>query len=582
MTYHAPLKDLAFCLDHVIEADRLARTDRFADATAETRGAVLEEAGKIASDVLAPLNRAGDLHPARLENGVVRCTPGFADAYRKLAEGGWVGLAASTDAGGMGLPLVLGTAVGEMFAGANLALSLCPLLSQGQIEALEVHATDELRALYLPKLASGEWTGTMNLTEPQAGSDVGALSTKAVPNGDGSYAVTGQKIYISWGDHDIAGNVVHLVLARLPDAPAGTRGVSLFLVPKRLPDPDGNPGVANAVRCIGLEHKMGLHGSPTCVMSFEGATGWLVGPENGGMACMFTMMNNARLGVGTEGLGVAEAAYQKSLAWALERQQGRTPDGSGTIIGHADVRRMLLKMKSLTEVARAICLDTALSLDMARATEGETAERWHARGAFLTPIAKAFGTDVGVEVANLGIQLHGGMGFVEETGAAQYFRDVRVTAIYEGTNGIQAMDLVGRKLSDGGEIARGLMAEIRRAASGADRSDDAVLAPLGKALSDAAAGLAAATDWMLAADGVNDRYAGSADYLRAWALVLGGGYLLKGALAATGEERTRRTALAAYYMGRELPAATAHARAAEGGADALYRLGARELASWAT
>ncbi|MEM6440322.1 MAG: acyl-CoA dehydrogenase family protein [Pseudomonadota bacterium] len=580
MTYQAPVRDLAFCLDHVVEADRLAGTEKFADATAETRAAVLEEAGKVAADVLAPLNRAGDQTPARLENGVVRATPGFADAYQQLAQGGWVGIAADEDSGGMGLPLTLGTAVNEMFAAANLSLSLCPLLSQGQIEALEAHASQEIKDVYLPKLTSGAWTGTMNLTEPQAGSDVGALRSKAEPNGDGSYAVTGQKIYISWGDHDIAENVVHLVLARLPDAPAGTKGVSLFVVPKRLPDETGEAGVANSLKVISLEHKMGLHGSPTCVMSFEGATGWLVGPEGGGMAAMFTMMNNARLGVGVEGLGVAEAAYQKALHYALERAQGRTPDGSGTIVGHADVRRMLLKMKSLTEAARAICLDTAVSLDMARAAGGEAAKRWAARAAFLTPIAKAFGTDVGNEVAHVGVQVHGGMGFVEETGAAQYCRDVRVTAIYEGTNGIQAMDLVGRKLSDGGEVARATMAEIRRVASQARNSDDATLSPLGGELEQAAATLAGATDWMLAQDGFNDRYAGSADYLRAWALVLGAAYLLKGALAAEGQEAARRSALAVYYFGRELPLAAGHARASEAGATSLYRLTAQELAAW--
>ncbi|MEO1688932.1 MAG: acyl-CoA dehydrogenase, partial [Pseudomonadota bacterium] len=322
------------------------------------------------------------------------------------------------------------------------------------------------------------------------------------------------------------------------------------------------------------------HGSPTCVMAYEGATGWLVGDEGGGMAAMFTMMNNARLGVGVEGLGIAEAAYQKALGYALDRAQGRTPDGSGTIVGHADVRRMLLKMKSLTEAARAICLDTAVSLDMARAAGGEAGKRWRDRGAFLTPIAKAFGTDVGNEVAHIGVQVHGGMGFVEETGAAQFCRDVRVTAIYEGTNGIQAMDLVGRKLSDGGETARGLMAEIRRVASQARASDDATLSPLGGELEQAAATLAGATDWMLGQEGLNDRYAGSADYLRAWALVLGGAYLLKGALAAAGDEAARRSALAVYFFGRELPLAAGFARAAEAGSTSLYRLTAQELAAW--
>ncbi|SFI06228.1 acyl-CoA dehydrogenase [Albimonas pacifica] len=574
MPYQAPIRDLAFCLDHVVGADQLAATERFAEATAETRSAILDEAGKLASGVLAPINRNGDLHPAKLENGVVRTSPGFADAYRQIAEGGWVGIAADPEHGGMGLPLTLATAMGEMFASANLALSLCPLLSQGQIEALEAHASPEMQALYLPKLTSGEWTGTMNLTEPQAGSDVGAATTKAERNDDGSYAITGQKIYISWGDHDVAENVCHLVLARLPDAPAGTRGLSLFLVPKYIPDADGNPGEANALRVVSLEHKMGIHGSPTAVMSYEGAKGWVVGPEGGGIACMFTMMNNARLGVGVEGLGIAEAAYQKALEYAVDRVQGRTADGSKTIIGHADVRRMLMRMKALTEVARAICLDTALSLDMAKAAPKADAKAWFARGAFLTPIAKAFGTDAGMEVAELGIQVHGGMGFIEETGAAQFYRDVRVTAIYEGTNGVQAADLVGRKLADGGTAADGLLREIRDVAHAAAGD----LAEMGGQLAVGADALEAATQWMLAAE-PNDRNAGSVDYLRAWALALGGSYLLKGAAAATGADADRRTALARYFFGREFPALDALCEAAMDGAAPLYALSAEELAS---
>ncbi|MEC9432451.1 MAG: acyl-CoA dehydrogenase [Pseudomonadota bacterium] len=572
MSYQAPIRDLAFCLDHIVGADRLAETELFADAAAETRAAILDEAGKLAAGVLAPINRNGDLTPARLENGVVRASPGFADAYRQIAEGGWVGLAASPEHGGMGLPLTLGTAVGEMFASANLGLSLCPLLSQGQIEALEAHASDEIKALYLPKLISGEWTGTMNLTEPQAGSDVGALASTAKPNGDGTYAVSGQKIFISWGDHDIAENVCHLVLARLPDAAPGTRGVSLFLVPKFIPDAEGRPGVANSLKVVSLEHKMGLHGSPTAVMSFEDATGWMVGPEAGGMAAMFTMMNNARLGVGVEGLGVAEAACQKALGYALERVQGKTADGSKTIIGHADVRRMLLRMRTLTDAARAICLDCALSLDMARAASGEAAKAWKARGAFLTPIAKAFGTDVGNEVAYLGVQVHGGMGFIEEAGAAQYSRDVRVTAIYEGTNGVQAMDLIGRKLADGGAAAKALMAEIRETASAA-KGD---LSALGEQLAMAADAVQAATDWMLAA-GPDDRASGGVDYLRAWALLLGGAYLLRGAGVA-GPDADRRVGLARYYFGRELPQVAALAETATEGAGAIYALSAEALA----
>ena len=453
MTYRAPIDEMRFVLGRVLGAERLAATARFAEATPEMVDAILAEAGRLAEDVLAPLRRAGDLDPARLENGVVRTSAGFAAGYRAYAEGGWVGMAADPAHGGMGLPITVATCVNEMASGANLALSLCALLTQGQIEALEVHADEALKATYLPPLVSGAWTGTMNLTEPQAGTDVGAVRTRAEPNGDGSYAVTGQKIFITWGDHDVAENVCHLVLARLPDAAPGTRGISLFLVPKRIPDAAGRPGVANRVRAISLEHKLGLHGSPTCVMEFDRAAGWLVGAPHAGMAAMFTMMNNARLGVGAQGVGVAEAALQASLAYARERRQGKTPEpGVEGIVGHADVRRMLATMAALTATARAIALDCALSIDMAAAT-GEP--DWAARAALLTPLAKAFGTDVGCEVADLAVQVHGGMGYIEETGVAQYFRDVRVTAIYEGTNGVQAMDLVGRKLADGGGAGRG-------------------------------------------------------------------------------------------------------------------------------
>ncbi|MCL5777085.1 acyl-CoA dehydrogenase [Limibaculum sp. FT325] len=573
MTYTAPVDEMIFCAEQVVGQSRLAATDRFAEATAEMRAAILAEAAKLCEGVLAPLNRAGDLHPARLENGVVRCTPGFADAYRQIAEGGWVGMAASPEFGGMGLPQSLAVMVNEMMASACLSLSLNPLMTQGQIEALEHHAADWIRALYIPRLVSGEWTGTMNLTEPQAGSDVGALATKAAPRGDGSYAITGQKIYISWGDHDVAENICHLVLARLPGAPAGTKGISLFLVPKLIPDGAGNPGVANAVRPIGLEHKMGLHGSPTCVMAFEGATGWLIGPEGGGMAAMFTMMNNARLGVGVEGLAVAEAASQKAAAWALERRQGRTPDGSATIAGHADVRRMLMRMRAQTAMARGVAYDCAFSLDMARAAEdGAERDRHAARGAFLTPIAKAFGTDTGIEVASLGVQVHGGMGYIEETGAAQFSRDVRVTAIYEGTNGIQAMDLVGRKLAmDGGEAARSLLAEV---ATTVDSARDGGLGEVAAALGEAQAAAGRATDWMLAQTDMTERHAGAADYLRMWALMLGGHYLARGALAS-GE--TERAALARFAAGRMLPEAVALSAAAMAGAADLYAIPAGRL-----
>ena len=563
MSYRAPVTEMRFLLDHMLGAGRLAETERFAEATGDMVDAILNEAARLAEDVLAPLRRAGDLEPARLENGVVRTSGGFSEAYKAIADGGWVGTAASPEFGGMGLPVSVLSCVNEILASANLALSLCPLLTQGQIEALEHHADDEMKALYLPKLVSGEWTGTMNLTEPQAGSDVGALRSKAEPKDDGTYSVTGTKIFISWGDHDFGGNVCHLVLARLPDGAPGTKGISLFLVPKFIPDADGNPGTANSLKVVSLEHKMGLHGSPTCVMEFEGATGWLVGAPHKGMAAMFTMMNNARLGVGIEGLSQAEAALQDAISYAQERRQGRTPEeGVETIQGHADVRRMLLTMAALTATARAICLDCAFSIDMATAT-GDAA--WDARAAFLTPIAKAFGTDTGCAVSDLGIQVHGGMGFIEETGVAQYFRDVRVTAIYEGTNGIQAMDMVGRKLADGGTAAKALIAEIAATAEAAGGA-------LGAQLAAAADALGAATDWMLGSE-LNDRFAGAVPYLRAFALALGGHYLLKG--AAEGSD-PQREALAAFHVERLLPEVTALCAQARGGAEQLY---AWEIAS---
>ena len=470
-----------------------------------------------------------------------------------------MGIAAAPEHGGMGLPQTLAACVGEMFAGANLALSLAPLLSQGQIEALESHASPALKAVYLPRLVAGDWTGTMNLTEPQAGSDVGAVRTRAEPRDDGSYAVTGQKIFISWGDHDMAENVCHMVLARLPDAPEGTRGISLFLVPKRVPDADGRAGAANAVRAIALEHKMGLHGSPTCAMAFEGAQGWLVGEPHKGMAAMFTMMNNARLGVGVEGLAQAEAAYQAALAFARERQQGRPPDGAASISGHADVRRMLATMAATVATARAICLDCALATDLGVAT-GDADQV--ARAAFLTPIAKAFGTDAGCEVSALAMQVFGGMGYVEETGVAQFYRDVRVTTIYEGTNGIQAMDLVGRKLADGGNAARRLLDEAGATAEAA--------ADAGAGLAVAVERLRTATDWMLAAE-PNDRFAGAAPYLRGFALTLGGHYLVRAALAE--DAAGPRAALAAFHVGQLLPQVAALAEAACAGAAPLYAEG---------
>ncbi|SDE43509.1 hypothetical protein SAMN04488105_103393 [Salipiger thiooxidans] len=515
-------------------------TQRFSEATTDTVTAVLTEAGKMCDEVMAPLQRNGDLHPARLENGVVRSSPGFAEGYKAISDGGWVAITADPEYGGMGLPVVISTAVNEMMSGACLSLQLNPLLTQGQIEALEHHASDEIKALYLPKLISGEWSGTMNLTEPQAGSDVGALSSRADDNGDGTYAITGQKIFISWGDADFVENVCHLVLARLPGAPAGTKGISLFMVPKFIPDAAGNPGVANSLKVVSLEHKMGLHGSPTCVMSYEGATGWMIGAPGSGMKAMFTMMNNARLGVGGQGVGAAEGAYQHALAFANERKQGKSP--FDTIIGHADVRRMLATMKAEIFAARAIALDCAISIDMGRAT-GEA--EWDARAAFLTPIAKAFGTDIGCEVSEMGVQVHGGMGYVEESGAAQFYRDVRVTAIYEGTNGIQAMDMVGRKLMDGGEAAARLLDEIEADAEAAKGA----LPDLAGAVWEAAETLRETTEWLVAQP-MAERFGTAVPYLRAFARVLGGHYHLRAAMADPDGAHGR---IARYYITRLLP-----------------------------
>ena len=535
MAYRAPVEQITFILNNVVPFSRLSGTERYAEVTPETVDAILSEAGKLASGVIAPLNRGGDLTPSRLENGALRSSPGFADGFRQIAEGGWIGLSADPEYGGMGLPQALNQAVGEMMSAACLSLQLNPLLTQGQIEALEHHAADWMKELYLPKLNSGEWSGTMNLTEPQAGSDVGALTTKAEPNGDGSYAITGQKIFITWGDSDVTENVCHAVLARLPDGVKGTKGISLFMVPKFIPDDNGNPGVANSLKVVSLEHKMGIHGSPTCVMSYEGAKGWLIGKEHGGMAAMFTMMNAARLGVGVQGVGVAEAALQHAVAYAQDRNQ------MGPIINHADVRRMLATARAEVFAARAICLGCATALDMATATGDADCA---ARAAFLTPIAKAYGTDVGCRVADTGVQVHGGMGFIEETGAAQFLRDVRITPIYEGTNGIQAMDLVGRKLSDGGEAAMRLLDEILDCTKAAH----ADLPDLTDQVWQAAETLREATQEMLEAD-MQDRFAGAVPYLNAFARVLGAYFHLRAAKAGDDGHAT----LARIYVTRVLP-----------------------------
>jgi alkylation response protein AidB-like acyl-CoA dehydrogenase len=586
MTYHAPIRDIRFTLDHVIEAGALARG--FPDLNADVVEAVLEEAGRFAAEIIAPLNAPGDRAGCRLENGKVTTAPGYAAAYRRFVAAGWNGIAAAPQWGGQGLPKTLACAVDEMWHGAAMAFALCPLLTRGAIELLTHHGTDEQQLLYLPRLVSGTWTGTMNLTEPQAGSDVGAVKTRAVRAEGGTYRITGTKIFITYGEHDMAENIVHLVLARLPDAAEGTKGISLFIVPKFLARPDGTLGAHNDLRCLSIEHKLGIHASPTCVMVFgenEGAIGTLVGAEHGGMRAMFTMMNNARLGVGLEGVGIAEAATQKALAFAQGRVQGRTFEGAGPILQHPDVARMLLTMKSLTGAARAICYATARAIDEAGIAENEEERsRARARENFLTPIAKAFSTDIGIEVASLGIQVHGGMGYIEETGAAQLWRDSRIAAIYEGTNGIQALDLVSRKLGQrGGEAVRALIAEIAATGDALARAPDPALAAAAAQLVQAASAMRQAGDYLqeaLASSPAN-AFTGACAYLRLAGLALGGHFLARGALAslkpgpafAAGRRR-----LALFHLNHLLPQCQALKTSILAGGACVERLDPAELA----
>lgn len=562
MAYRAPVADYRFIFRNVVDFQSLGRTERFEDADFETCAEVLEAAGDLAANVLAPLQRHGDLEPARIENGVVRPPPQYAEGYDALAKGGWIGVAASPECGGSGLPASVQNAVNEFLNGACISLGLNVLLTQAQIEALSAHADERLKKLFLPKLASGEWCGTMNMTEPQAGSDVGSLTTRAVDDG-GGYRITGQKILISWADADFAENICHLVLARLPDAPSGSKGVSLFLVPKRLVGGDGKLGPANAVKIVSLERKLGLHGSPTAAVQFDGAEGWLVGQPNGGLRAMFTMMNGARLGVGTQGVAVAEAAAQMAEEFAAERVQGRPlrPGGTGTVIDHADVRRSLVLMKAQVFAARSICASCAIALDLAAAGQGE---HWAERAALLTPVAKCFGSDTGVEVALRGIQLQGGSGYVEDSGAAQFLRDVMVTTIYEGTNGIQAMDLVGRKLADGGSALTALLDEIHASAREQERSFPA----LARSLMHAKARFTKSSEWMAQQSDLNARFAGSRPFLRALALLLGADAHLRAFAAVDGSGR--RAAVAQVYFKRILPGMAVLCEEAEAGDEDLY------------
>ena len=585
MTYRSPVSDILFSLRHVAGFDAAIEAGVFGELDSETAGSVISEAGRFATDVIAPLNRIGDLEGARYENGHVSTPPGFRDAYRAWAAGGWGGVTGAAEYGGMGLPHTVNAACAELWNGASMGFALCPLLTEGAIGALNAYASEDLRRIYLSKLVSGEWTGTMNLTEPQAGSDLNAVKTRAERAPGGTYRIFGQKIFITYGEHDMADNIVHLVLARLPDAPPGTRGLSLFLVPKFLVGENGALAARNDVRCAGIEHKLGIHASPTCVMIYgddEGAVGWLVGEENRGLAAMFVMMNSARLAVGMQGVGIADRALQQALAYARDRRQGRGPKGGAQmspILEHSDVQRMLLTMKSLIHAARGICHLTAVAIDLSLHSQDEAQRREAGeRAALLTPIAKAFSTDIGDEVASLGVQIHGGMGYIEETGAAQHMRDARIAAIYEGANGVQAIDLVLRKLplSNGATVAREI-SEMRAIATEAAAKGGADFGAAAPQLADAIDALERATQFISGALTARpqDALAGATPYLRLFGLALGGACLVKAGLAAqslAGEgdaSQLGRVALARFFAEKIAPGAAGLESAILSGAGAL-------------
>jgi acyl-CoA dehydrogenase len=559
MSYRAPIADLLFAMTHESGITQGFEGGVYADLPDGVAEAILTEAAKFAENILAPLNRVGDKEGARFHAGQVYTPPGWAAAYRQWAAAGWNAITAPQAYGGMGMPALLNTACIEIWNAANMAFSLCPLLTHAAIETLHSHGSEALKARYLEKLASGEWTGAMNLTEPQAGSDLSVLRTRAERQSDGTYKIFGSKIFITYGEHDMTDNIVHFVLARLPDAPAGTRGISLFLAPKFLAGSDGSLGARNDVACVSIEHKLGIHGSPTCTMVYGehgGAIGWLVGDENKGLACMFTMMNHARLNVGMQGVAIAERAFQQANAYARGRRQGRAraadnSESISSIVMHPDVARMLMTMKAMTAAARAICFMTAHAIDLShRAEDKEERRTAAARASLLTPVAKAFSTDIGNEIASLGIQVHGGVGFIEETGAAQFMRDARIAAIYEGTNGIQAIDLARRKLPLlGGEAMTREIAAMRAAADDVRAINAKAFGAMAQRLDEALAALERATSFMLAAakTAPDDALAGATPYLRLFGLALGGSALARGALAAhrLGAENSGDAALAA-------------------------------------
>ncbi len=580
--YRAPVSEIAHTLKHTIGLQNAIDEGRFEDLSDDLVDAILEEAGRFASDEVAPLSRSGDIEGTPLKDAKITMPKGWKKLYDDWVEGGWPALSGPTDYGGQGLPTMLAVATVEMWNSGSLAFGIGPTLTCGAVEAIHAHANDELKETYLDKLVSGEWMGTMNLTEPHAGSDLGTLRTRAEPTGDGSYRIYGQKIFITYGEHDLSENIIHLVLARLPDAPKGSRGLSLFLVPKFFVNEDGTIGGRNDVFCSGIEHKLGIHASPTCTMIYgdgfagdqPGAIGWLVGEENRGLACMFTMMNNARLLVGIQGVAVAETACQQALSYAQERKQGRVADydgeGMAPIIHHRDVQRNLLTMRALTNASRAINYACAHAIDLGHQSNGE---KWRNRANLLTPLAKAFPTDIGVEVASIGLQIHGGMGFIEETGAAQLLRDARIAPIYEGTNGIQAIDLVTRKLPlDGGETIAEYISELREIVVGVEASNRPEFGDTAEQIATALDDLDACKDWLLdqlGNDGLENALAGATPFLRLMGLAAGGAYLAKSALLSDAENDHGRTALARFFAENMLGETIALRSTIMGGADSL-------------
>jgi 3-(methylthio)propanoyl-CoA dehydrogenase len=586
--YRAPVKDMRFVMDELAGFRELSQLAGFEEATPDLADAILEEAAKFSGEVLAPLNRVGDKEGCQLTATGVTTPSGWKEAYARFREAGWNGITSPADFGGQGLPDTLGVAVKEMLCSANMAFSLGPLLTTGAVEALLTCASDELKAIYLEKMISGEWTGTMNLTEPQAGSDLAQIRSRAEPQGDGSYKVFGQKIFITYGDHDMTDNIVHLVLARLPDAPPGVKGISMFLVPKFLVNADGSLGERNDAHCIALEHKLGIHASPTCVMAYGdqgGAVGYLLGEPNRGLEYMFIMMNEARLGVGLQGIAIGERAYQQALAFARERKQGRdavTGAALVTIDQHPDIRRMLMLMKSRVEACRAMAYYTSGLLDRAHAAVApENRQKSLFLAEFMIPIVKGGGTEMGIEVTSLGIQIYGGMGFIEETGAAQHWRDSRITTIYEGTTGIQANDLLFRKLMrDQGATARVLFGEIQATIRALATSDRPALQAIGRRLGEALQAWVKATEY-LAADaknGLAGPLTAAVPYLHLAVTVCGGWLMGKAALAAAacldrgeGDQTFYRAKIATahFYADQMLPLATAYGETVGAGGQAL-------------